>query len=92
MYDSDLTEAITRQKNKRASKMSKKITAICIKYLCEENKTHDLLAIVNGNPSTPMACVKAMQKCDNVFVKSCLFRHPLKEILECQTVSQNASN
>jgi hypothetical protein len=72
--------------------MSKKITAICIKYLCEENKTHDLLAIVNGSPSTPMACVKAMQKCDNVFVKSCLFRHPLKEILECQTVSQNASN
>lgn len=65
-----------------------KITAISMKYKCENGTIHSVLAIVIGAPSTPSACVKALEKCDNTFATNRLFKHPVKEIIECETVTQ----
>lgn len=72
--------------------MANKITAISMRYKCEDGDVHNVLAIVNGEPSTPSACVKAMEKSDNNFVTSVLARYQVSEILELKTVSQNVSN
>lgn len=65
-----------------------KITAVSMKYKCQNGTIHSVLAMVIGSPSTPNACVKALEKCDNKMATNRLLKHPVKEIIECETVSQ----
>lgn len=60
-----------------------KITAIYIKYKSTGSKDHSHLAIVDGSPSMPHTCIKALEK-SSEYIKA----YPVIELLEMQTTTK----